>query len=75
MFVPGNCPVLWDGDYEKEHYWVYRGSDRILCWPNAGYMNSVDGSGRMWEPEARIHVALVTRDELEQVHEQWRRKR
>ena len=56
--------VLWDGDYEKEFYWVKPpgGGLAVKCWPNAGWMNTVDGSGRMWQSEANIMVAKVGDD-------------
>ncbi len=66
MHIEGQCPVLWDGEYVKEHYWVYLGSERIMCWPNAGRMISQDGSMRTWCPEDQVHVALVSRRELKE---------
>lgn len=52
----------WDGEYKKEHYFIrYKDGDRmVLCWPNAGYMNSSDGSGRVWSPDPAFEVVSAT---------------
>lgn len=73
---------LWDGNYEKEFYWVLpiaglnlelqpnesgtygfpepQGLYAVKCWPNAGIMNAVDGSGREWpyDPAKPLLVSL-----------------
>ena len=51
---------FWDGSYEKQSYdvWV-KGGDVVLgCWPNAGKMAAVDGSGRSWTPDAVLAVRV-----------------
>ena len=42
--------IPWDGDYEKQFYWVrLRKTGRvIICWPNAGYMNELEGKCRQF---------------------------
>lgn len=38
------------GDYEKKEYDVeLLNGELVTCWPNDGYMNSMDSSGRMFE--------------------------
>lgn len=41
-----------DYDYEKEPYFVRSGEGQpsILCYPNAGIMNAMDGTGRNFYP-------------------------
>lgn len=48
----------WDGEYNKQFYDVLLPNGDILkaCWPNAGKMVSMDGSGRMWSVDDRIQV-------------------
>lgn len=42
---------VWDGEYEKGHYILITPTgEEVVCWPNAGFMNSSDGSGRKWLP-------------------------
>lgn len=52
----------WDGDYQKEFYWIRvagaEPSRAVKCWPNAGYMNAADGSGRVWSPDPAFEVAM-----------------
>lgn len=56
-------PYIWDGDYDKQFYWVHLpDGTRVECWPNAGIMMSTDGSGRQWSPEDKP-VVSVQRDE------------
>lgn len=44
-------------NYEKEFYAVKLEDGSIIkCWPNAGYMNAVDGSGRMYNESHNIQV-------------------
>lgn len=50
---------LWDGQYEKQAYdvWIQGTCNVVLaCWPNAGRMCAVDGTGREWGPEDKIAV-------------------
>jgi hypothetical protein len=53
--------VLWNGTYEKDFYWVYPpgNAPRVRCWPNAGMMHAVDGSGRVWKPEEQVGIRFV----------------
>lgn len=56
----------WDGFYEKEFYWLGKLNKKnvVKCYPNAGFMNAVDGSGRMWGPKAKdIMVSMIPEDE------------
>ena len=42
----------WDGDYEKVEYEVkLKSGEVVVCWPNAGRMNALDGSGREFYPK------------------------
>jgi hypothetical protein len=51
--------IPFDGEYEKEFYWaLLPDGETVYCWPNAGYMVAVDGSGRQWEPSANIQVSM-----------------
>ena len=57
-------PRLWNGYYEKRVYLVHVSNDEaVRCWPNAGIMNAMDGSGRAWVPGDNVlvspHVGLV----------------
>jgi hypothetical protein len=55
----GDEPVLWDGDYEKVFYRVHLPSGEFVqCYPNAGWMNATDGSGRMWKPQDAVLVSV-----------------
>jgi len=48
---------LWDGSYDKTWYDIRLPSGEVLtCWPNAGCMMSMDGSGRTWLPKDNIEV-------------------
>jgi hypothetical protein len=52
-------PVVWDGDYDKQFYWVHLpDGSRVECWPNAGIMNATDGSGRQWRPEDKPLITV-----------------
>lgn len=48
----------WDGEYDKQFYDVLLPNGDIFeaCWPNAGKMLSMDGSGRMWSVDDCIQV-------------------
>jgi len=50
--------VIFDGDYEKTQYDVKLPDGTIItgCWPNAGHMCSMDGSGRNWSETDNIQV-------------------
>lgn len=53
----------WDGNYVKEHYILTTpAKERVLCWPNAGYMTASDGSGRQWAPCADLLVERIDLD-------------
>ena len=49
-----------DFDYEKEYYEVKTKDGEIISaiWPNAGVMNSTDGSGRLWTHKDGVQVRL-----------------
>ena len=52
--------LSWDGGYEKQSYdvWV-KGCDVVVgCWPNAGFMSAVDGTGRKWKPTDVLAVRV-----------------
>ena len=52
--------VVWDGQYEKMFYDVRTQEGEIVrCWPNNGFMCSMDGSGRNWGPADCIEVMEV----------------
>lgn len=54
-------PFLWDGSYQKRWYEVTTASgEKVKCWPNAGIMNSTDGSGRDWHPEDKVLVRRIS---------------
>lgn len=39
----------YTGNYEKQWYEVRLPNGEIhLCWPNAGKMNTMDGTGKQW---------------------------
>jgi hypothetical protein len=48
----------WDGEYNKQYYDVLLPDGRIIatCWPNAGKMVAMNGSGKMWSVEDKIQV-------------------
>lgn len=51
----------FDGEYDKKGYDVLLpdGTEVLWCWPNAGFMNATDGSGRMWGPgECQIRESI-----------------
>jgi hypothetical protein len=56
----------WNGEYEKDFYWIRNvgGERAVKCWPNAGFMNAADGTGRMWAPSPDYEVALVIGDSM-----------
>ena len=59
---------IWDGDYIKSFYEVKINEEIIDCWPNAGKMMSVDGSGREWNKEDQILVRWIgTKSHLEKM--------
>ncbi len=47
-----------DFDYVKDFYEVLLPTGEIvpLCWPNAGLMNTSDGTNRRWSPDDNISV-------------------
>jgi hypothetical protein len=56
---PSYEPSIWNGYYDKVFYWVHLpGGERVECWPNAGWMNATDGSGRHWSPEDKPIVSI-----------------
>lgn len=50
--------VEWSGAYVKRYYDVLvpKTDEIVKCWPNAGLMNALDGSGRSWSFEDHIKV-------------------
>lgn len=50
----------WDGTYEKQFYDVRydRCKVQLHCWPNAGKMIAVDGSGLKWGREDAVEVRV-----------------
>jgi hypothetical protein len=50
----------WDGTYEKQFYDVRydRCKVQLHCWPNAGKMVAMDGSGLEWEREDAVEVRV-----------------
>ncbi len=57
-------PYLWDGTYRKRWYKVVlEGGEEVICWPNAGGMESTDGSGRSWKPEDQVMVRRISFEE------------
>jgi hypothetical protein len=57
-------PEVWDGSYEKEFHYVHLpDGTKVTCWPNAGTMNAVDGSGRRWRPEDKPLVSIQPEEE------------
>jgi hypothetical protein len=60
----GCAGTLWCGWYEKQHYLVtVGGGAQAVCWPNAGFMNATDGSGRMWSTDAGVGVQPITTED------------
>jgi hypothetical protein len=53
-------PFTKDFDYWKKFYDVMLPDGTIVeqCWPNAGWMNAINGDGRKWGPEDNIKVRL-----------------
>lgn len=51
----------WNGEYDKDFYEVLLPNGDIVleCWPNAGKMFAMDGTGRMWEVKDKIQVRKV----------------
>lgn len=46
---------IFDGDYEKNIYEVKDSEGKIYeCWPNAGRMVALDGSGKEFFPEDKV---------------------
>lgn len=57
-------PEIWDGSYEKEFHYVHLpDGTKVTCWPNAGTMNAIDGSGRRWRPEDKPLVSIQPEEE------------
>ena len=55
-------PFTDDYDYDKAPYEVLmRDGSAVQCWPNAGLMNALDGSGRMWGPDEHVLVRRCER--------------
>jgi hypothetical protein len=60
---------VWDGDYEKQFYWLQTADgERVKCYPNAGIMNSLDGSGRQWRPDGAVQVEPIDDDHPDGMH-------
>ncbi len=60
-----DCHKDWEDftlnyDYEKDPYDVQLADGTIVkwCWPNAGKMCAMDGSGRTWDHTSGIKVRL-----------------
>lgn len=62
--MPSEPIPIWDGEYEKEPYLLFAPEGAVYCWPNAGKMVAMDGSGREWKPEDNVRVKRSTIDEL-----------
>lgn len=52
-----------DFDYEKKPYIVKQNNEYMMCWPNAGRMNALDGTGRSIDPGEDVEVVIVDHDE------------
>ena len=50
-------------DYKKCEYMVLlKTGEQIICWPNAGRMNAIDGSGReFWLEDIEHYEPIDTR--------------
>ena len=48
----------YTGDYDKRFYDVKLADGTIIprCWPNAGKLVAMDGSGRMWDENDSIWI-------------------
>lgn len=59
-------PYTLDFDYVKDFYEVRLPSGQIVaqCWPNAGWMNATDGSGRKWGPADNVQVRIDLKNAL-----------
>ena len=62
--MPDLLYFIWDGQYEKNPYFTFIKGKEIPCWPNAGVMLAIDGSGRSWKPEENILVRKGTVEEI-----------
>lgn len=57
-------PHVWTGRYIKWFYYVHLDEGvRVLCWPNAGRMAAIDGTGREWWPKDKPVVSLQPPEE------------
>lgn len=58
----------WDGKYAKQVYLVKTQDGKIYeCWPNAGFMSSIDGSGKQFSPTDKIKILTVPMRESDEI--------
>lgn len=57
----------WQGRYQKIFYDIETtwGKIHIGCWPNAGYMNAADGTGRKWRPDQVKYIRRSIKEQPE----------
>lgn len=53
-------PEVWDGHYTKREYIVHLSGECVRCWPNAGLMYAIDGTGRVFKPDGKTVVSIMT---------------
>jgi hypothetical protein len=58
-------PAIWDGSYTKRMYVVHLPGECVVCWPNAGLMNAMDGSGRIFKPDGRTVITVMSDKEAD----------
>jgi hypothetical protein len=58
-------PAVWDGHYTKRDYIVHLPGECVKCWPNAGVMNALDGSGRIFKPDGKLVVSVLPNEEAD----------
>jgi hypothetical protein len=63
----------WTGLYQKIEYDVMLPDGTIVpnCWPNAGFMNAVDGTNRKWSVTSNIKIRRSALPEFNEIPIQY----
>lgn len=64
---------VWNGNYQKIEYDVLLENGEIFknCYPNAGFMNTIDGSNKKFSPDGKIKIRRAEHPNFDEIPKQY----